>query len=68
MALFQDLNDAGKTIVFVTHEPDIARCATRNIIFKDGHILRESTVTDRINAHEMLASLPVEEDQYNEIQ
>jgi putative ABC transport system ATP-binding protein len=68
MALFQDLNNAGKTIVFVTHEPDIARCATRNIIFKDGHILRESVVTDRINAHEMLASLPVEEDQYNETQ
>jgi putative ABC transport system ATP-binding protein len=68
MALFQDLNNAGKTIVFVTHEPDIARCATRNIIFKDGHILRESLVTDRIIAHEMLASLPVEEDQFNEIQ
>ena len=38
MALFQDLNNKGKTIVFVTHEPDIARCATRNIIFKDGII------------------------------
>jgi putative ABC transport system ATP-binding protein len=68
MALFQDLNNKGKTIVFVTHEPDIARCATRNIIFKDGHILRESAVTDRIIAHEMLASLPVEDDQYNDIQ
>jgi putative ABC transport system ATP-binding protein len=68
MALFQDLNNKGKTIVFVTHEPDIARCATRNIIFKDGHILRESIVTDRIIAHEMLASLPVEDDQFNEIQ
>ena len=62
MALFQDLNDQGKTIVFVTHEPDIARCATRNIYFKDGVILRESPVKDRINAHEMLASIPVEED------
>ncbi|MGD0754317.1 MAG: ABC transporter ATP-binding protein [Bacteroidales bacterium] len=62
MALFQDLNDQGKTIVFVTHEADIARCATRNIYFKDGLILRESVVKDRINAHEMLASIPVEED------
>jgi putative ABC transport system ATP-binding protein len=62
MALFQDLNNKGKTIVFVTHEPDIARCANRNIIFKDGLILRESTVHDRINAVEMLASIPVEED------
>jgi putative ABC transport system ATP-binding protein len=62
MALFQDLNNKGKTIVFVTHEPDIARCASRNIIFKDGLILRESIVKDRINALEMLASIPVEED------
>ncbi len=62
MALFQDLNNKGKTIVFVTHEPDISRCASRNIIFKDGLILRESIVKDRINALEMLASIPVEED------
>lgn len=62
MALFQDLNNNGKTIVFVTHEPDIAKCATRNIIFKDGLILREYQVKDRIDAHQMLASMPVEED------
>jgi len=62
MALFQELNKQGKTIVFVTHEPDIARCATRNIFFKDGVILKESIVKDRINALEMLASIPVEED------
>lgn len=62
MALFQELNENGKTIVFVTHEPDIARCATRNIIFKDGLILRESVVKDRINALEMLASMPVEDE------
>jgi putative ABC transport system ATP-binding protein len=62
MALFQELNNKGKTIVFVTHEPDIARCATRNIIFKDGVILRESVVKDRINALEMLASIPIEAD------
>lgn len=62
MSLFQDLNDKGRTIVFVTHEPDIARCATRNVIFKDGLLQRESQVKDRINALEMLSSIPVEED------
>jgi putative ABC transport system ATP-binding protein len=62
MALFQDLNSKGKTVVFVTHEPDIARCATRNVIFKDGVILRESVVQDRINARELLASMPIEAD------
>ncbi|MDP4222837.1 MAG: ABC transporter ATP-binding protein [Bacteroidota bacterium] len=62
MSLFQDLNEKGRTIVFVTHEPDIARCATRNIIFKDGLILRENLVNDRINALEMLANIPAEED------
>jgi putative ABC transport system ATP-binding protein len=62
MALFQELNKKGKTIVFVTHEPDIARCAGRNIIFKDGLILRESIVKDKIDALEMLASIPVDAD------
>jgi len=62
MALFQELNSKGKTIVFVTHEPDIARCTSRNVIFKDGLILRENVVHDIINALEMLASIPVEED------
>jgi putative ABC transport system ATP-binding protein len=62
MSLFQDLNSKGKTIVFVTHEPDIARCTTRNVIFKDGLLLRETGVKDRINAMEMLASIPIEAD------
>jgi putative ABC transport system ATP-binding protein len=62
MALFQDLNARGKTIVFVTHEPDIARCGTRNVIFRDGHIIREEQVTDRLSARTMLENLPVEND------
>ena len=62
MALFQELNSKGKTIVFVTHEPDIAKCASRNIIFKDGMILRQNEVKDRTIASEILATLPIEED------
>jgi putative ABC transport system ATP-binding protein len=60
MALFQELNSKGKTIVFVTHEADIARFTTRNVIFRDGHIVRESKVADRFIAREMLTALPVE--------
>lgn len=62
MSLFQDLNSRGKTIVFVTHEPDIAKCTNRNIIFRDGIILRENPVRDRVDAAAMLASIPIETD------
>jgi putative ABC transport system ATP-binding protein len=60
MGLFQELNDKGRTIVFVTHEPDIAKFATRNIIFRDGKIVREFRVTERSDAKEILNALPVE--------
>lgn len=61
MALLQDLNSKGKTIVFVTHEPDIAKFMTREVVFRDGHIIREDVVTDRHNAVELIKALPVEE-------
>jgi putative ABC transport system ATP-binding protein len=60
MELFQDLNEKGRTIVYVTHEPDIAKFATRNVMFRDGKISRENYVTDRNNAREILKTLPVE--------
>ena len=60
MELFQDLNEKGRTIVYVTHETDIAKFATRNVMFRDGKISRENFVTDRLNAREILKTLPVE--------
>ncbi|SFE86918.1 ABC transporter ATP-binding protein [Thermophagus xiamenensis] len=39
MSLFQELNSQGKTIVFVTHEPDIAEYSKRTIVLKDGEII-----------------------------
>jgi len=63
MALFQELHAEGKTVVLVTHEEDIARHAQRIIRFRDGHIVSDQPVTDRANAREMLAKLPVEEDE-----
>lgn len=60
MGVFQDLNEKGRTIVFVTHEPDIAKFATRNVIFRDGKIVREFHVAERSNAKEILKTLPLE--------
>jgi len=62
MALFQELNSKGKTIVFVTHEPDIARLTSKNIIFRDGHIIKELPVKDMAIAREILKTIPVNED------
>lgn len=60
MDLFQDLNSKGRTIVYVTHEPDIARFAARNVIFRDGKIQRENIVAERLFAGDLLKTLPVE--------
>lgn len=62
MALFQELNSKGKTIVFVTHEPEIAGFTTRNVHFRDGNIIKEYQVINRGSAREMLNALPVEVD------
>ena len=62
MELFQRLNsDKGKTIVFVTHEADIARLTSRNIIFRDGWVVKEQRVEDQLLASYMLKTLPVGE-------
>jgi putative ABC transport system ATP-binding protein len=61
MELFQDLNSKGRTIVYVTHEPDIARYATRNVIFRDGRILKENLVTEMSFANEVLKTMPLED-------
>lgn len=60
MELFQDLNEKGRTIVYVTHEPDIARFATRNVAFRDGKIQKEQLVTERLFARDILKTMPVE--------
>lgn len=41
MAILQRLNDAGATIVLVTHEPDIAEFCSRTVVFKDGEVLSD---------------------------
>ncbi|GAA4712537.1 ABC transporter ATP-binding protein [Brevibacillus fulvus] len=47
MQIFQQLNQSGKTIVLVTHEPDIAEYAKRNIHFRDGQVVADEQVKER---------------------
>ncbi len=63
MALFQDLNEhQGKTIVFVTHEPDIASFSNRTITLRDGKVMKDSTNENRRSAKDVLASIPATDD------
>jgi putative ABC transport system ATP-binding protein len=63
MALFQELNQQqGKTIVFVTHEPDIAAFSSRTITLKDGKVVKDAKNQSVRSAREMLAALPVSTD------
>jgi putative ABC transport system ATP-binding protein len=57
MALFQQLNEKGITIAFVTHEPDIAAFTKRNIIFRDGRLIKDIQITKKTSAYEALEQL-----------
>jgi putative ABC transport system ATP-binding protein len=50
MTIFQQLNQRGITIIMVTHEPDIAAFAQRNVMMRDGLILQDQLVSQRKNA------------------
>jgi putative ABC transport system ATP-binding protein len=52
MAIFQKLNNEGITIVLVTHENDIAQYAKRNVVFRDGRIIKDFMVETRLNPGE----------------
>ncbi|MEL6971111.1 MAG: ABC transporter ATP-binding protein [Bacteroidota bacterium] len=60
MDIFQRLNEQGKTILIVTHETDIAAMCSRNIVFKDGRIIKDFVVEQMVIAANELAQLPVE--------
>jgi putative ABC transport system ATP-binding protein len=57
MALFQELNDQGITVVLVTHEPDVAQYAKRIVDVRDGRIIRDHPVVDRRCAADDLRDL-----------
>ena len=60
MAIFQELNDQGLTVLVVTHEPDIAEHARRVVNFKDGHLQSDVQVSPRALAVDELKRLDAE--------
>lgn len=63
MEIFQRLNkEAQITIVLVTHEPDIARYASRHVVFRDGKVIRDISINPRRAAEDLINMLPAQEE------
>ena len=62
LVLFQKLHAEGRTIIFVTHNPEIAQYSSRNIVLRDGRVKDDTVNPDILNAAETLAALPKQED------
>lgn len=58
MSIFQELNAKGKTIVFVTHEPDIATFSSRTLLLRDGLLRKDSINSNIQNARAAFESMP----------
>ena len=62
LVLFQQLHAAGRTIIFVTHNPEIAQYSSRNIVLRDGQVKDDKPNRNILNAAKTLAALPKQED------
>ena len=58
LVLFQELFSQGRTIIFVTHNPEIAQYSSRNIVLRDGQVKEDVQNTNILSAAEALAALP----------
>ena len=58
LVLFQKLHAEGRTIIFVTHNPEIAQYSSRNIRLRDGHVIEDTANPEILSAAEALAALP----------
>lgn len=63
LTLFQELHARGRTIVFVTHNPELSAYSSRTIVLKDGHIIKDVRNEQIASAGETLAALPKQEDE-----
>lgn len=62
LVLFQKLHAEGRTIIFVTHNPEISNYSSRNIRLMDGHVIEDKVNGSILSAEKTLAELPVNED------
>ena len=62
LVLFQQLHKEGRTIIFVTHNPEIAQYSSRNIMLRDGKIREDVENNNILSAAEALAALPAPQD------
>lgn len=62
LVLFQKLHDEGRTIIFVTHNPEISKYSSRNITLKDGRVTGDVPNDNILNAAQALAKLPIQTD------
>lgn len=58
LVLFQKLHAEGRTIIFVTHNPELAQYSSRNIRLRDGHVIEDTVNSKILSAAEALAALP----------
>jgi putative ABC transport system ATP-binding protein len=62
LVLFQKLHAEGRTIIFVTHNPELSQYSSRNITLRDGHVTADTVNTNILSAAEALARLPKNDD------
>ena len=62
LVLFQKLHQEGRTIIFVTHNPELSQYSSRNIRLRDGHVIEDVTNPHILSAAEALAALPKNDD------
>lgn len=62
MVLFQELHKKGRTIIFVTHNPELAAFTSRNIVLRDGKVIKDEENKNVESAKKMLDALPKQEE------
>ena len=62
LTLFQELHSRGRTIIFVTHNPELADYSSRNIVLRDGKVIADTMNSNMKSAREAFEALPKDND------